>query len=235
MREIGKPHTEYFKNPSQKETWSRPLDFVEDGFNPNASFREFLQTAVENPEQFIGKGGAGKVFDLGNGWCIKLTENRHMLPDKDKYDLGNTMQVEARIQNKISEYEVRGVRAPRVLCYQIGSETCAMIMETLIAVNLQEVLNGKQEMPKTFNADIFGEVLDDYIQGLHNEYGIVHYDLEPRNVMVSTETGLPYVIDFGRSKIYRDIESAEAINAFDKDTDALDRIYDKLQSFSQKA
>ena len=90
-------------------------------------------------------------------------------------------------------------------------------------------------MPKTFNADIFGEVLDDYIQGLHNEYGIVHYDLEPRNVMVSTETGLPYVIDFGRSKIYRDIESAEAINAFDKDTDALDRIYDKLQSFSQKA
>lgn len=201
--------------------WSGEIDFSE----LDEPSKEFIRKCASNPENFLGLGGAGKVFDLESS-CIKIMENRHRSPNADKLKLGNSVAEEAEIQNKLRDLVVSGVFAPRIFGFYEGEKSVAIIMERLDAINLQFILNGEEEFPEEFDLDDFIEALGEYVDEMH-KLGIIHRDLEARNVMVDRKTGLPRVIDFGRS-----VYAEEELDKFDKmkreDTEKIDDIYDKI-------
>jgi len=209
----------------EKHTWEEKIDLGDKEFN------EWLEKHVKDPEKFIGVGGAGKVFRLDNQ-CIKMMINRHNQPGSDKYNLGNTAQKEANIQAHLSDLVVDGVYCPKVVGFYEGEKNCAIVMEELDAVNMQLVLNGKEELPKGFDNDIFFERLEDYLSEMH-ERGVVHKDLDPRNIMIDINTGLPRVIDFGRADI--DTEKSEGFEMRClKDFDKVDAALEKMEEFIDK-
>lgn len=183
----------------EKKIWTGSFDFVHDGFNQDINLRGVIERYVTDPGNFLGEGGAGKVFDLGEGRCIKIMPYRHKSSRAEMFDLGNRPEEEARIQNLVRNFVVEDVYAPVIVASYLGKEAAAIIMEQLDAVNLQMVLSGKDQLPEKFELDDFFYRLEAYIEALNKEKGIIHNDLEPRNIMIDRKTGLPRVIDFGRS------------------------------------
>lgn len=173
------------------EKWEGPVDFI-----GNKELREKIVEIVTNRENFIDKGGAGQVFDLGT-YCIKLMKNRH---NSDlKYNIVNPPQKEYEIQGLLGNVTIDGVFAPRVYGMGEGKEDSAIVMGRLDAVNMQKVLNGEEGLPENFSLDGFFADLESYIANGVHELGIIHNDLEPRNIMIDKKTGKPRLIDFGRS------------------------------------
>jgi len=67
------------KIESQKELeiWTEPVDFEKDRDEQEIDLiNKKIEEYVRNPDNFLGAGGAGKVFALENQ-CIKLMKNRH--------------------------------------------------------------------------------------------------------------------------------------------------------------
>jgi tRNA A-37 threonylcarbamoyl transferase component Bud32 len=161
-----------------------------------------IERWVENPENYIDKGGAGNVYGFNKiRLCIKVMKNYRNDPNSEYFDIGNSALVEAMLMREVDGLEVSGVRAPTPVQAVMGEHVSAIIMERLNAVNLQHVLNGTESYPDTFNLERFVSGVSDYLDVLHTEKNIVHADLYPRNFMLNKETGAPYVIDFGRSKM----------------------------------
>jgi tRNA A-37 threonylcarbamoyl transferase component Bud32 len=107
--------------------------------------------------------------------------------------------MEARIQERMNDLVVGGVRSPQLVQYIQGETWHGLIMERLNAVNLQYVLNRKAPLPEQFNKDKFLQSLGDFLEETHERKKIYHGDLFPRNVMIHNETGDARVIDWGRS------------------------------------
>lgn len=185
---------------------------LEFGFEGGSSDRQsqyvkYLEQEVNNPEKYIDKGGAGEVYELGEGKiCIKLMPERNPEDMVDAtgqlmhYDLGNSVRTEAWFLEELSDFHIEGVRSPSLVEYLEGPEYAAIVMERLEAINLQHVLNGTEQFPETFQAEDFFDRLESYIYELHDSKQILHGDLEPRNVMIDKKTGEPRIIDFGRAK-----------------------------------
>ncbi len=204
----------HFERPSLVEQERRHFPgkhALEFGFESGADARrsayiEHLERAVNDPKNYIDRGGAGEVHALGSGKaCIKLMKERgdENLVDaygqEIHYNLGNSARAEAWFFEELSDFEVEGVRSPALVEYLEGPEYAAIVMERLEAVNLQHALNGTAPFPPNFNLDDFFERLEAYIYELHDTKHILHGDLEPRNVMIDLKTGHPRLIDFGRS------------------------------------
>lgn len=161
-----------------------------------------FEKLIANPQNYIDQGGAAKVYRLAEGICIKVMKNRHTEPRRHMYDLGNTVTDETWFMEKLSSVVVSGVRTPKpmgTIHSSVPGGMVAIIMDELPAVNLQHVIRGEQKMPEKFDYNLFFDSLEKYVNALHTEHRIAHGDLEARNVMVDKETGLPYVIDFGRA------------------------------------
>lgn len=182
----------------ENRTWTEKVNFVDGDFNLDQRLSDAIEKYITNPDKYLGEGGAGTVFELENGICVKMIKSRHDSDRRDSYDLGNHPRVEAEIQHFLSKLRVSGVFAPAVLSYYAGDESAAILMEQLDAVDLQQVLLRKKEMPEGFDIDSFFEKLEDFIDAMHKS-GVVHKDLDPRNIMVDNKTGDPRIIDFGRS------------------------------------
>lgn len=217
------------KNP-ERFTWKGAIDCVEPGFNPNQNFAEYITARVTNPDHFLGLGGAGMVFALDHSVCVKMVDNRHAAPDAAKYDLGNTAKQEAEIQNRMRGVVVDGVFAPHVVGYYSGQESCAILMEQLDAMNLQMILNNQENLPADFDIECFIDGLYGYVDTMH-ERGVVHCDLEPRNVMIDRATGTARVIDFGRAKVMDDPKDEATARAKQGDLQSIDTIYQQLENF----
>ncbi|MBD3311776.1 MAG: hypothetical protein GF349_04790 [Candidatus Magasanikbacteria bacterium] len=208
------------------EIWPGEISFTEPQEN------KVIKRWVKNPDNFLGKGGAGMVFDLGDQ-CIKLIENRHASPRAHMFNLGNIPVKEFTIQRMLNDFEIKGVFSPQVIRLLEDEKISAIMMERLDAVNMQMVMNGKEELPKKFDLDDFFERLEDFILAMHGELGVAHNDLEARNIMIDKKTGLPRVIDFGRS-----VCKSENTNIFEKaqreDDLNLNKLYEKMEEFLDK-
>lgn len=66
-----------------------------------------------------------------------------------------------------------------------------------------------------------------------HELGVAHGDLEARNVMIDRKTGLPRVIDFGRSKNIGKKES-EFHKIIEEDFANIDEIQTRFENFLNK-
>lgn len=198
---------------------------------------DFLYS-YEQPEFFIDKGGVGRVYELPNGFCIKLLESRHNSPNRKMLDLGNTPAQEAALQKRA--FELNHVSKTKVP-YMFGVieanlsdaslESEALVMERLNAVNLQKVIAGEFDLPENFDLDDFLANIETFIQELNEKAQIAHKDLYARNIMVDIETGQPYVIDFGRSVDLSQIQTEEEKQKhIDHDWQRIDELCEALEA-----
>jgi len=187
-----------------------------------------LEEIRTNPSSYMDEGGAAVVHELPGGLCMKIMHDRHSSKDASLMNLGNTVAQESHFLRALENFSVSGVRTPRYIAHiesTLPGEPNIIIMEKLDAVNLQHVLNGTAEVPENFDAKIFFDALDAYIQALSEVHHIAHRDLEPRNVMIDRSTGLPYVIDFGRARSLRGLSVSDRRSLVDGDDLAVEKIY----------
>lgn len=207
--------------------WLESIHFFAEDFVHNQELAASIKDRL-TPENFLGEGGAGKVFDLGNGVCIKLMVNRENSPNRDLYDLGNSPAAEAEFLHQLGRFKSEEVYSPRVYGYYVGKRGAAIIMETLDAVNLQRALLGKENLPENFDFDDFFDRLEAYTQSLHAKMKIAHCDLDAKNMMVDRKTGRPIVIDFGRAA-HLDKERPAHDPRANKDMETLAEAYSKAE------
>lgn len=158
--------------------------------------RQLVEHVEKGANQCLGEGKSGRVLaSIRNpSVCYKIFFPLDVQP------LGtNSIALEADMQNTVwQEGERYGVRAPKYH-YFISNETVrAIAMERLNAVSIEDVLWGREVLPNAFNIDVFSMALAQYMRFL-NEKGIYHRDLHGGNVLIDTQTGMPYVIDFGHA------------------------------------
>ena len=197
-------------------------------------YLKHLSSVMQNGDNFLDNGGAARVYTLPNqsSSCFKVMKNRHKAADSSRYDLGVSPAQEFSFLEKVRGLEEEGCRAPVAeMCIESG-DSAVIVMERLNAVSLQHIINGKHDLPEGFDYDRFFSALEKYIDALHKQKRIVHKDLHARNVMVDSDTGLPYVIDFGRSRsTVKDSEEIAEIHEED-DWQRYDEIFyamEKLQ------
>jgi len=195
-----------------------------------------LEESVKDETMFIGKGGAGKVFSVSNtGFCIKVVPVRNAATaDGVAFDLGNAPRVEARLQQRVQALQRARARVPACLRVVEGGEHVGIVMEKLNACNLEEVLQGVEQLPATYNHGSFFDALADFLQVMHEDAEVGHGDLYPRNVMVDRETGAAYVIDFGRSSLLSDLDAGRRREIAEQDWDQYDTVEAELYAYCQK-
>jgi serine/threonine protein kinase len=192
---------------------------------------ERLRAIIDDPDSRIDSGGAAVVYRLSNGVCMKVLHERK---EGLAYDAGNSIQEEARFNQLLTGFVKSGVRSPHYIgriIAQSPKKMEAILMEELRAVNLQYILNGKAQMPQSFRLDPFLNALGSYVTELNERLGIAHGDLEPRNVMVDSTSGLPRVIDFGRASLLRNIDPVRKKKKIDGDWSNFEKIEEKLEAF----
>lgn len=195
---------------------------------------KILQHIVADPESKIDSGGAGTVYRIPDGVCMKVFDKRK---EGLAYKSGNTVAGEARFNQFLSAFSRNGVRSPRY----IGRITAlhpermeVILMEELRALNLQRVLNGEIPPPDSFQLNPFLEAFESYMYALNEELLIAHGDLEPRNVMIDKKTGMPRIIDFGQSSWLRSLDPDERRRRIQKDFGSLERISEQVEEFWKK-
>ncbi len=179
----------------------KDVDIVDARFN----LVHDIDASTNNQELFLGSGNIARVYSLADepGLCVKKIIN------EVGYSQENSVASEARFQNDLSGFEVAGVRTPYVKETLSGGGLTVIVMEELDAVNFEIAAKGKAPIPAGFDIDDFFDRLKQYINAMHEEKGIFHKDLAPRNIMICNKTGNPFVIDFGRSEYLADAKNSE--------------------------
>ncbi len=163
-----------------------------------------IRLAASNPESFLGNGATAEVYTLKSlslpQWlCVKIIQNN------ERYIEGNPIQKEIRFLDELQSVIVEGVRTPSPFFMFSGIDIKGIVMEQLDAFNFRRIIEGqttegiKDELPKNFDANDFFRRLRAYVNEMHKK-GIFHGDLHLRNLMIDRQTGLPYIIDFGKAK-----------------------------------
>lgn len=159
-----------------------------------------LKNSLNIFNNFLGNGSVGEVYKVYNhsGACVKVVY------DYERYQEGNDIHKEGVFLDKLSDFQVEGVRTPKLFHTVDGFNFKALVMEELDAVCFRRVLEGHDELPEAFEFDDYFSKLKKYLEALH-EKGVYHQDFVLRNFMIDRKTGMPYVIDFGKSKFKDDM------------------------------
>jgi len=164
--------------------------------NPLA-IKKIIEDLEREGHEELGSGQAGRVISserLPDDVCYKV-----MFPSGEVPLETNDIATEANLQNSIHELgEMFGVRVPEVFYFIHDGSTRAIAMERLNAITVEDMLSGKEDVPATYNGQVFYDAARKYVQTLH-EKGYYHRDLHARNIMVDRKTGMPRFIDFGSS------------------------------------
>jgi RIO-like serine/threonine protein kinase len=203
-------------------------------------YYDLVARSLWNENNYLGKGGKGRVysFESPDGEdkkvCIKVM--RHTRDSYHTADRGNDPIEEFRIQSDVASLNTDEItKCPRPLqLLNCKNDFYAFVMEELSAINLQNIILGNNALPESFNLKSFMDTLYTYVDNLH-EIGVVHNDLEARNVMVDSITGSPYIIDFGRSvRVGYQEESLRAKKLRESDYLNLEKIEVDLRALLQQ-
>ena len=156
-------------------------------------FQRLMET--QTAEHEIGSGNVAKVYEVAGAedFCLKVVWNQ------DAYKEENTVSQESYFLETLSNFTVAGVRTPHYVDFFSGLQMNAILMERINGSGLDKIMAGEEEFPAKFSFEDFFRRLEEYFEALHKK-NIFHMDVFPRNIMVDRETGLPVVIDFGKSK-----------------------------------
>lgn len=199
-----------------------------------------IRLAMSNPESFIGNGAVANVFSMRSIYrnqsvCVKVVFDNQM------YSEGNSVHKEIRFLDAVQDIQVAGVRSPMPYYSFCNLNMTGVVMEQLDATNLSRIREKqttegiKDELPEDFDVDDYFRRVKEFLVYLH-EIGIYHGDVALRNLMVDRETGLPYVIDYGKARMERDLDKSN-INLPDCDLAALESAREELREWlkGQKA
>ncbi len=203
--------------------------------------RSHIEKLLSNeiPEKFIDKGAAGEVYLLDNEqFCMKVMIDRHNSPNKNMYDLGNTVSDEASFLRRMENTNYVGsTRTPEYWGVLLDTKPEAknvIVMEKLYANNLQHLINSRK-MPENFDHDSFFSDLEKFIQNMHQNSHIIHNDLYARNIMVDIQSGHPRIIDFGRAIDTSIITNPKKLNELEeKEWKILEEIEEVVSSLQKK-
>lgn len=154
-----------------------------------------IADSAKNLENFLGKGYVAEVYkdERVPEICFKIVK------DFNEYSLGNNVQQEADFLDELVDLNIDGARACKPYYYLMERGLHVIAMETLDAVSIDDVKNGKAKIPSKFILGIFMQKLKKFMAEMH-ELKIHHWDLHEGNVMIDNTTGDPRVIDFGLAR-----------------------------------
>lgn len=169
---------------------------------------EAIKSLLENADKYLGEGRTAKVCFCGdnNEVCVKIYKRPEEIIGVDIYlPPGEELEMMERLQKLSME-----ARIPLPLAsFKSEADHDFIIMETLPAVSVDDVLQGRADLPESFDLRVFQKDLEDFVERMHEE-GVYHRDLHEGNIMIDKATGKPYVIDFGAaSKFYGRLDTLE--------------------------
>ena len=162
---------------------------------PTENIQEFLDQAQEEGA-YLGRGKVAEVRSLPGEekLCVKFVHNEetYALPSQ------RSLVEEARFLKRLAHIQT-GVRVPDVhLAFAQGRPL--LFMERLPALSIQQLEEGMREMDTSrIDTDAFEKALLAFLKEMHRE-GVIHHDLHEGNILIDIETGLPYVVDFGKAE-----------------------------------
>lgn len=144
----------------------------------------------------IGDGASSRVFRSSKhpGHCFKIIKNF------SEYANCNSIMTEMEYLEDIYDLEVNGIRAPRPIIAFECEDIHILTMETLDAVNVKDIINGREKLPENFDLEKSFIDLENYLKTLNEDRRIYHNDIFDRNLMIDRKKGNFYVIDFGKSE-----------------------------------
>lgn len=158
-------------------------------------------------ENKIGFGRTSYVYmDPENESCYK-----YILPGRPHQ---NDIDVQAEIMDKMCEdREIAIVPTPyfsvnysyvaEIQNKKVLQKRNLLIMERVNGFSFEQIFDQKQldkNLPENFDFELFKERLLTFVNKMHDEYGIYHCDIAPRNIMIDLETHKPVIIDFDNSR-----------------------------------
>lgn len=154
------------------------------------------RSIIERSDNVIGVGGTGRVHTSSQypGTCYKYIFNTGK-----EYTNYNDVFEEERITDLASSLIVNKVRCPKTLFVFSEGNTSVLALEELRAISLKRAIALPSLLPAGFDIDTFFADLETYIHTLHTRYRVHHRDLHADNIMIDTDSGHAYVIDFGRA------------------------------------
>jgi len=144
---------------------------------------------------FLGSGQTADVFysKTNPRLCYKII--------KAKAYYYNNVEEEAQFLSEARKITNTEVLIPEPE-YSISNEdesSNVLAMERLDAFSIEDLLNGRGELPKNFDLYGFFKKLENFVVKL-NQARIFHRDIHPGNIMIERKTGKPCLIDFGAAK-----------------------------------
>lgn len=198
-----------------------PDSIIEIGAENRRNIIELLLSS-NTERNALGAGRVAEVYRVEGSCniCCKKVRNYDAYGDREE----NSMYQEAQFLEDLVSFEVEGARVPRFVQCFAGGDLDAILMEEIDGKSLEQLMNGDEEFPVLFDLDEFFLALGNFLNKLHDQKGIYHLDIAPRNVMVDRKTGRPILIDFGRAKKFdfseevklegdRDLAQFEAVRA----------------------
>jgi len=163
-----------------------------------------VESLINKPEHFVGEGTTAEVYkdSLNPKICYKVlreTYDRFVNSSRKEMDLQERAERvngdDCRVATPIAWFKVAVPELNNDKDY-LG-EVQIVVMETLDAVTLHDVIGGKHSLPEKYNHGEFFTGLKRFVNDMHNKENIHHRDLKDTNIMIDLETGKPRVIDFG--------------------------------------
>jgi len=170
---------------------------------------EEIKTLLDDASKRLGEGRTANVCFLGSNEriCIKIFKKPDQISGTDFYLPPNQ---EKDFLERMDGLPTK-VRVPRVYASFKDEENRHdfLMMETLPAVSVDDILKGRADLPENFDIGSFQNDLLGFVEKMHSERRVCHRDLHEGNIMIDRETFKPYVIDFGAAGEYWEAEPRE--------------------------
>jgi serine/threonine protein kinase len=147
-----------------------------------------------------GKKSSAQIEDESYAWHVDLFTEATYLSRARKIAEGSPV----KIPRPDAKLEIRGREEGEG--YEIIDDMQVLLMETMKASSVEDIISRGLPLPSGFNFDAFCQKVEAYLSEMHADK-LYHRDLHAGNIMIDNETGDPVIIDFGRSAVSNEEEA----------------------------